>query len=60
MMQDHNRHLAEMDKMRLKYSDMEVRMKERDKETARQVENIRTQAVFSVSQTNVSMAAISG
>lgn len=35
--------------MRLKYSDMEVRVKERDKETARQVENIRTQAVFSVS-----------
>lgn len=46
--QERRRHIAEADRLRLQIADMEVKLKERDKEAARQVENIRTQAVFSV------------
>ena len=49
MCQEKARHLAETEKMRNKLEDMEVKLRERDREAARQVENVKTQAVFSVS-----------
>jgi len=49
--QERNKHLSEADQLRIKIGDMELRLREREKEALRQVENVKTQAVFSVSPT---------
>ena len=46
--QEHIRLAAEADKLRAKITNMEAELLERKKDSARAVESVRTQAIFSV------------
>lgn len=41
-------HKARLDKMQADLEDMALKAKEKERDTARQLENVKTQAVFSV------------
>ncbi|RSH93008.1 hypothetical protein EHS25_008456 [Saitozyma podzolica] len=43
---EHDKHLAEAEKLRSQLADMQKQLRERENEAARQVENLKTQAVF--------------
>ncbi|EIW72574.1 hypothetical protein TREMEDRAFT_72810 [Tremella mesenterica DSM 1558] len=44
---EHAKHLAEAERLKAQVAEMEGRLREREKEAARQLESVRTQAIFS-------------
>ena len=58
MGQEQARHFAEVEKYKRQYADMEVLRRDSERESIRQVDNVKSQAVFNVGATSAFLGSI--